>query len=197
MKSLARSYIWWPTIDQQIEQVARACAGCQSVRHMPPTTYHPWERPTTPWRCLHIDFAGPFQNHMFLIVVDAMSKWPEVIKMKSTTAEKTISVLRTMFSRYGIPDVICSDNGHQFVADVLSKFFKSNGIKHVKSQPYHPATNGQAERFVQTFKHAMTAAKEETLDTKLQTFFLMYRNTEHPATRASPSATSTYCLYTR
>ena len=81
MKSVARTYVYWPKIDQQIEEKARGCPGCRQVRKAPPTTQlHPWEWPSKPWRRLHIDFAGPYLDKMFLIVVDAHSKWPEVVQ---------------------------------------------------------------------------------------------------------------------
>ena len=60
---------------------------------------HPWQLAERPWQRIHIDFAGPFLQQMFLIVIDSFSKWPEVIVMKSTTATKTIDELRCLFSR--------------------------------------------------------------------------------------------------
>ena len=62
-------------------------------------------------------YAGPFKDTMFLVVVDANSKWPEVIPMRSTTAAKSIEVLRNLFARFGIPEQIVSDNGPQFVSE--------------------------------------------------------------------------------
>ena len=118
---------------------------------------HPWEWPSSPWERIHIDFAGPFMDRMFLVVVDAHSKWPEIVEMKTTTSTKTIEVLRSIFSRNGIPVQVVSDNGSQFSSEEFSNFMKNNGIKHYKSAPYHPATNGQAERFIQTFKNSMKA----------------------------------------
>ena len=94
-------------------------------------------------------------GHMFFVVVDAHSKWPEVIVMDSTTSEKTVDVLRELFSRYGVPTQIVSDNGPQFVSQEFEHFLKMNGVQHIKSAPYHPSTNGLAERFVQTMKHGL------------------------------------------
>lgn len=71
------------------------------------------------------------------------------------TTNKTIQVLRGLFSRYGILPVLVSDNGPQFCSEEFSAFLKSNGVKHIHSAMYHPATNGLAERFLQTFKHAL------------------------------------------
>ena len=72
--------------------------------------------------------------------------------MSSITSEATIEKLRDMFARHGIPQQLVSDNGLQCTSQEFSKFIKGNGIKHTLVAPYHPRSNGQAERFVQTFK---------------------------------------------
>ena len=92
---------------------------------------------------VNLDFAGPFQGAMFLVAVDSHSKWPEVFIM-STTVSKTIEVLRVMFAAYGLPDQIVSDNGPQFISSEFATFLKQNGVKHIRSAPYHPSTNGLA-----------------------------------------------------
>ena len=73
---------------------------------------------------------------MFLVVVDAHSKWPEVILVSSTTSSLTIEVLRDLFARLGIPEQIVSDNGAQFVFEEFQAFIRSNGIGHITSAPY-------------------------------------------------------------
>ena len=88
---------------------------------------------------------------MFLIVVDAHSKWPEVVPMRKTTTDKTINVLRGMFARWGIPHQLVSDNGPQFTSEQFEMFMKDNNVKHLRGAPYNPSTNGLAERFVQSF----------------------------------------------
>ena len=92
---------------------------------------------------------------MYLIAVDAFSKWPEVVIMDTTTASKTIDALRDMFARWGLPHQLVTDNGPQFTSIEFENFIKSNGVVHIRSAPYHPATNGLAERFVQSFKQAL------------------------------------------
>ncbi|CAG2213598.1 unnamed protein product [Mytilus edulis] len=190
MKLLARSYVWWPRIDSEIESLAKSCSGCQKHHRNPKQSpLHPWEWPSSPWKRIHIDFAGPFIDHMFLIIIDAHSKWPEVIPMKSTTSTQTIRVLRTIFARAGLPEQIVSDNGPQFVSAEFQTFTKMNGITHIKSAPYHPATNGLAERFVQTFKQSLKAMRGENADLnkKLANFLLAYRNTPHTTTNETPA----------
>ena len=91
---------------------------------------------------------------MYLIVVDAYSKWPEVIRMSSSTStSQTTNVLLSLFSRHGLPDKLVSDNGPQFTPDEFKECITNCGILHIKIAPYHPQTNGEAERFVQTFKN--------------------------------------------
>ncbi|XP_018123180.2 uncharacterized protein K02A2.6-like [Xenopus laevis] len=190
MKSLARSFVWWPGIDQQIEQLANKCIGCQEVQSMPqPAPVHLWEWPSAPWQRIHIDFAGPFLGLMFFIIVDAHSKWPEVFCMKSTSTSYTIDILRTLFARTGIPEHIVSDNGPQFISEEFQLFMKRNGIKHSTSNPYHPATNGLAERFVQTMKQSLRSMAHDSgsLQHKLARFLLSYRNSIHTTTSCTPA----------
>ena len=67
MKSLARSFVWWPGIDHDLEKKVKMCDACQRVRHNPaPAPLHPWEFPRNPWERLHADFAGPFLLHSHL-----------------------------------------------------------------------------------------------------------------------------------
>ena len=104
MKTLVRSFAWWPGIDHDIEQLAKGCNGCQQVQHNPTQApLHTWEWPAKPWQRVHIDYAGPFLGHMFLVVVDAHSKWPEVIPTKATTSSQTIDILRTIFRTIWYP----------------------------------------------------------------------------------------------
>ena len=104
MKGLARSYTWWPGIDEQIEGTCKACLGCQLSQGNPDAaSLHRWEFPEKPWSRIHVDFAGPFMNHMFFLAIDAHSKWPEVRIMQSTTTAKTIEALRNMFATHGLP----------------------------------------------------------------------------------------------
>ena len=189
MKSVARSYMWWPGLDQDIQNLVKACKSCQSVKNAPPVApLHPWVWPSRPWQRVHLDFAGPFQNHMFLIGVDAYSKWPEVRVMSTTTASATLDVLREWFSQHGIPELLVTDNGSQFTSEAFVYFTKQNGIKHVRSAPYHPASNGLAERFVQSLKQSLKATTNDdrSLIQRLSSFLLTYRTTPHATTGVPP-----------
>ena len=126
---------------------------------------------------------------MFFVVIDAHFKRPEVITMKSITSEKYIEVLMSLFSRYGIPEQLVSDNGLQFTSQEFKEFLQMNVVKHITSAPRHPSTNGKAERFVQTLKKALNAHQcdEGTLHQKLSRFLLNYRTIPHSTIGISAS----------
>ncbi|KAG6929127.1 hypothetical protein G0U57_006262, partial [Chelydra serpentina] len=92
------------------------------------------------------------------------------------------------FSHFGLPEQLVSDNGPQFIAQEFRNFIKANGIHHITSAPYHPSTNGLAERCVQTMKQALKSARgQHSIQKRLDTFLLSYRNTPHATTKASPA----------
>ena len=122
-------------------------------------TLHPWPQATRAWERIHIDYAGPFMGLKFLVVVDAHTKWLEVISM--TILPQQRKQLRCCALSYGLPQKLVSDNGPQFTASSFEEFLSVNGVQHLKSPPYHPATNGEAEKFVQTFKHSLKASRNE------------------------------------
>ena len=95
MKALAQQLVWWPNLDQTIEDVVKHCEECQQDRSNPPSApLHPWQWPTRLWTRLHVDFARPMDGKMFLIVIDSHSKWIEVFAMKSATSAATVCYLR-------------------------------------------------------------------------------------------------------
>ena len=189
MKAVARGYLWWPGLDKSIQDLVKSCQSCQAVKHAPAVApMYPWSWPAKPWQRVHLDFAGPFQGVMLLVAVDAHSKWPEVEIMHSTTAAKTIDVLRKMFATFGLPEQLVTDNGPQFLSEEFALFSKLNGIRHIRSAPYHPATNGLAERFVQSVKLALKASVNsgKSLSERLLSYLLTYRSSPHATTGVSP-----------
>ena len=143
-------------MDKKNEDSVQRCQICQEHQHSPPVApLHPWEWPSQPWSRLHLDYAGPFKGQMFLILVDAYSKWLDAIVMSSITAAKTIEKLRNVFATHGIPKKIVTDNGPSFASEEFREFTRNNGIKHIFSAPYHPSSNGLAERGVQTVKQGL------------------------------------------
>ena len=189
IKSVARSHFWWPGLDSDLEHLAKSCQSCQAVKQAPPAApLQPWTWPGKPWERVHIDFAGPFLSKIFLVATDAHSKWPEIFEMRQTTTSKTIAILRHLFARYGLPEQIVSDNGPQFTSAEFTEFLRKNGVQHIRSAPYHPASNGAAERLVRTSKESIKAGERDglTLQHRLENFLFTYRTTPHSTTQVAP-----------
>ena len=188
MKGFARGYVWWPGIDEELEKCVKSCVTCQVNRKSPPVApLYPWSWPDKPWLRIHVDYAGPFFGKMFLLMVDAHSKWLEVHMSSSSSSTSTISMMRKSIASLGLPEVIVSDNGTTFTSDEFVQFLRKNEVRHVRTPPYHPASNGLAERAVQTFKEGMKKLKDGSLETKLSRFLFKYRLTPQSSTGISPS----------
>ncbi|KAK6762270.1 hypothetical protein RB195_023110 [Necator americanus] len=178
MMMLAPGYVYWTNINKGIEEAVRHCRNCQEAAKMPKkTVLNSWTTEKKPWDRIHIDYAGPLNSRMYLVVVDAYSKWPEVFEMSSSSTTATLRELRMLFARFRNPRVIVSDNGTQFTAKEFQEFCDMQGIEHVRSPPFHPQSNGQVERFVDTLKRTLQKIKEGGTSEKLAEFLQCYRRT--------------------
>ena len=188
IKGLVSGVVWWPGIDADLEKKVKECCACEANKKSPALApLHTWDWPSHPWTRLHIDHAGPFLGKTFLVLVDAHSKWMDVVIVPSTSSQVTIKALHPIFATHGLPEIIVSDNGSAFTSEEFQEFVKQNGIRHLRSAPYHPASNGLAERAVQTFKNAMKKATTSDLETHLSRFLFQYRITPHTTTGVSPA----------
>lgn len=191
MKTIARSYFWWPNINRDIEEITGKCRNCLESRpEAAKVELTPWQWPSKPWSRIHADFCVSFHGKMFLLVVDAHSRWPEVIDMGSNTkSNKVVSVMKRLFCRFGFPEHMVVDNGLQLKSEEITSFIKRHGIKLSFSPPYHPVTNSAAENFVKTFKDKVDKITKDgkTLEYAVNLFLFDYRSTEHLTTGKSPS----------
>ncbi|XP_063635189.1 uncharacterized protein K02A2.6-like [Cydia splendana] len=190
MKSVARSFVWWPNIDSDIEAMSRNCAICAVEACAPPRVKsQPWPYYSEPWSRLHVDFLGPYEGRTFFILIDSTTKWIEAFLMTRTTAKAVIKVLRETFARFGLPKEVVSDNGPPFTSQEMDEFMRLNGITHTFTAPYHPSSNGAAEGAVKLCKRAIKKAIRENRDIEetLQTFLLNYRNCEQGTTGETPA----------
>ena len=164
MKGLSRMYVWWPGVTRDVEETVKKCLECQQHHSRPQVApLHPWAWPTRPWARLHVDYAGPIKGQMVLVDIDAHSKYIEAIPTAGSTLQVVIEELRTLFSRFGIPETIVSDNGTCFTSYEFKQFLKRNGIKQLLSAPYHPSTNGLAERAEQVLKRGLRKMDQGSL----------------------------------
>uniref|UniRef100_A0A8L8KB94 RNA-directed DNA polymerase n=1 Tax=Heligmosomoides polygyrus TaxID=6339 RepID=A0A8L8KB94_HELPZ len=139
MKMLARSFVYWPTLDNDIEKLVKSCASCAKAAKDPAKAeLYSWPKPAAPWTRVHADFAGPLDAVHYLIIVDAYSKWPEIIQMNSISTSATISAMKKVFSQFGNPTMFVTDNGTQFTSSLFKDFCTKRGIEHIRSPPFHP-----------------------------------------------------------
>jgi len=111
--------------------------------------------PEKPWSRWHIDHAINFLGFNWLVVTDAYTKYPCIHATQSVSAKSTIKLLQEDFAHFGFPHTVVTACAATFKSDEFQEFCKENGIVHLTGAPYHPATNGAAERLVKTFKQSL------------------------------------------
>jgi hypothetical protein len=178
MKSVARSHVWWPNINAELEEVVNGCLRCLEQRALPALApLHPWSYPDKPWSRSHVDHAE-LEGKLILITVDASTKWIDATVVPSTSSAATIDRLRELFATFGLPSTVVSDNATGFTSNEFQQFMKRNGIIHITASPYHPASNGLAERSVRAVKEALRKMlPSDGLKLRLVRFLFRYRNT--------------------
>lgn len=108
------SYVYYPKMDREIEDV-KGCRRCVPVAKLPMIQSEPWPKVEVPWLWLHIDFDGPLNGSYYLVIVDSFCKWPQISKCKRPTSSTATNFIREVFVWFGVPDMIESENGKQFV----------------------------------------------------------------------------------
>ena len=83
--------------------------------------------------------------------------------------------------------IMVTDNGSSFTSEEFKSFLSQNGIVHVTTAPYHPSSNGLAERAVQTFKNGLKRTPGATIQEKLSKFLFTYRITPQTTTGIPPA----------
>ena len=175
MKQLARSTVYWPRIDFDIENLCRKCTSCGQFQNKPDKpSIHPWMMPEKPWSRLHLDHEINFLGRNWLVLVDAYSKYPCIHPTTSTSSKSTTAILEQEFAHFGYLHTLVTDNATTFMSQEFQAWCKQRGIVHLTGAPYHPATNGAAERLIQSFKQAL---RKSSLPPKeaLQEFLMQYR----------------------
>ena len=154
MKQLARSTVYWPRIDFDIEDLCHKCTSYGQFQNKPakPLIY-PWMMPEKLWSRLHLDHAINFLGRNWLVLVDAYSKYPCIHPTTSTSSNSTTAILeQEEFAHFRYPHTLVTDNATTFVSQEFQAWCKQRGIVYLTGAPYHPATNSAAERLIQSFK---------------------------------------------
>ena len=176
----ANTSVWWPGISKHINDLIEQCPTCVKEHTPGKEPLIPTDLPDYPWQKIGTDLF--FMNGSnYLVAVDYFSRYFETIKLKSTTSGSIIEGLKSFFSRYGIPEIVVSDNGPQYSSREFAEFAASYQFQHTTSSPLFPQSNGQAERTVQTAKRLLKNAKDPYMA------LLTYRSTPLAWCNLSPA----------
>ncbi|XP_026289394.1 uncharacterized protein K02A2.6-like [Frankliniella occidentalis] len=198
---LARSSVWWPSVNEDFESRCQLCQPCSLVNFKRSHDYVPWPEAKEPMQRVHVDFYT-FKGIHFFLFADSFSKWIHVQRMVRTTAADVISVLSTIFAIWGDPQTLESDNGPPFDSFDLIDFCTARDIILTHSPAYHPESNGFAQRSVQIAKKSienmflefqaidpthLQVFPIDVCDKLVNKFLSTYRNTPTTTTLRSPN----------
>ena len=176
-KQRARTTIYWPGLNSQIEDMVSKCSICQEFRESQPADpLMSHDIPNMPWSKIAADLFH-LRGDDYLILVDYYSKFPEVVKLSDTSSNTVIKEMKAMFARYGIPNKVISDNGPQFACSQFRDFAAKWNFEHVTTSPTFPQSNGQIERTVKTVKRMFKKAIKSGNSIDPYLMLLEYRNT--------------------
>ena len=171
-KRRARATVFWPGINKDIEKMVNQCSDCidYRARHCPEPLV-PHEVPTQVWSKVGSDLFQ-FGNKDYLVIVDYHSNYPDVYQIHSQSSKSVITGMKESFGRFGIPDLLFSDNGPCYSSSEFEKFAEEWDFKHVTSSPMYPRSNGFSERNVKIIKDIYSKSGDKQMG------LLIHRNTQ-------------------
>lgn len=165
---LARANLFWPGMSSQIKDVVKECVICAKYaasQPNPPMQSH--KIPVYPFQMISMDvFFADYQGlkRKFLVTVDHYSDFFEINLLKDLTPESVVAACKVNFARHGIPQLVVTDNGTNFVNQKMVKFAGEWGFDHATSAPHHQQANGKSEAAVKIAKRLMKKAEEGGTD---------------------------------
>ena len=184
---------YWVGMAKATELYCRSCNVCQQSK-LPmalavPMTNVPIGRP---WQMLAVDVLEvPMSSHgnrYLLVLQNYFTKWAEAVPMPDQTAERIVRALISIFSRFGIPEILHSDQGWNFESTILKETCAAFGIVKSRTTSYHPQGDGMVERFNRTLLQLLRAYVQQQSDWEGQLPLLLYayRTARHTSTHLSP-----------
>ena len=187
---------YWPTLYRDVAAYCRSCMACQktSQRKPPRAPLHPLPIITEPFSRIAMDIIGPLPRsrsgkRYVLVICDYATRYPEAVPLRSIDAEHVAEELVVLFSRVGIPREILTDQGSNFVSQLLTEMYRLLHVHPIRTTPYHPQTDGLVERFNQTLKSMLrrTATEEgKDWDRLIPYLLFAYREVPQSSTGFSP-----------
>lgn len=189
--ALLKTKVWFPNMRKLVESTISNCAACEL--NYPRTYYEPLRMspmPDGPWENLSIDYYGPTPSGTKLFVLlDEYSRYVIVREVESEQVDLLIPELHQIWSQFGIPKSIKSDNGATFISKPFRKMCESFGIKQRLITPYWPRANGEVERFNRNINKIIRVAstKQSTWREELYFYIGAYLATPHSSTGIPPA----------
>lgn len=189
------TYFYWPQLSKDVARWTKSCHECQTVNKTRDRRAPQQQMPIieNPWTRIAIDIVGPLPrtkrgNRFILTVMDFSSRYPEAFPMRKVDAPSVCDNLIQLFSRFGLPQQLLSDNGSNFVSRVTEGLLGRLGVHHIKCSPYRPQTNGMIERWHSVLKRMLGKLEntEAEWDKLLPLVLFAYRDTPHSATGYTP-----------
>ena len=188
---------FWPGYEQEIHEAVQRCDICQRRNHPIPAPQAPLGTisSTYPFQKISWDIMGPLpvSTHGFryiLVITDLFSKWVEAFPLVGTDSNTLAKILvDEIVCRYGMPEIIHSDQGSNFVSEVIRTLCAMMGVQRTQTTPYHPQGNGQVERFNRTLEGMLSKVvsdHQRDWDEHLQKVLFAYRTAIHESTGYSP-----------
>lgn len=187
MKRMLRECLWWPKMWKEIEDVVRNCSTCVRIgKPKAPIPLKSRALPSLPMQVVQVDFLSlpNCGSGKFFTVVDSYSRMLWCVEMNKTDVNPTIRALNRIFTIWGRPEVIQSDNGPPFNSQQFTAYWEKGGIKHRTVFPYAPFMNGLIERQNEGIIKAVKCAREENKNWRdaLEQYVNVYNNERPQAT---------------
>ncbi|KAG1340890.1 hypothetical protein G6F62_005262 [Rhizopus arrhizus] len=190
--------LWWSNMDEDIQQYCKSCDLCQRIKG---GKHHDYNLSSTsknfPFLRVALDFFGPLpatvhQNKYVLVVIDCFSRYVERYPVISTTQEELVKTLFNRFIlRHGVPQEILTDGGPPFNPMFFTQLTTMLGSQNLFASPYHPQSNGTAERFMATLRRMILTYTDQVViknewDQHLRIIQFVYNSTVHEGTGYVP-----------
>ena len=192
MKETSRKYFWWPKISSHIDNIVKNCLGCAKYKRKPTDNIScPWPFARQPMERVHIDYCD-YKGKQILVMIDSYTKyiWAKNMNANTTSSNTLVTLFEWFGECSGFPKTLVSDNGTQFTSQEFADHMKIWGIKHLFSPPYHPASNGLAEKAVHIIKDKLKKMEAPVQPLHLKAYIAdvlrVYRGTVHSSTCETP-----------